>query len=98
MCVTGDFILFSPSRLRIRTLFAEGPRTSLSTVGCCRRMHPTEVWMLSISCRSYATSLIDGVVLVAPCVMGIRWQKGIIDKGPDPKEPETSISPKLSAK
>ena len=62
MCVTGDFILFSPSRLRIRILFAEGPRTSLSTVGCCRRMHPTEVWLLSISCLSYATSLVDGVV------------------------------------
>ena len=45
---------------------------------------------LSISCLSYATSLVDGVVLVAPCGMGIRWQKGITDKGPDPKEPETS--------
>ena len=54
--------------------------------------------LLSICCVLCATSLVDGVVLVAPCVMGIRWQKGITDKGPDPKEPETSISPKLSAK
>ena len=46
--------------------------------------------MLSISCLSCATSLVDGVVLVAPCVMGIRWQKGITDESPDPKEPETS--------
>merc|ERR1740124_1793138 len=43
----------------------------------------------SFFCLWYATSLVDGVVLVAPCVMGIRWQKGITDKGPDPKEPVT---------
>merc|ERR1740124_1985929 len=34
----------------------------------------------SFFCLWYATSLVDGVVLVAPCVMGIRWQKGITKK------------------